>query len=74
MIIVYGLKNCDTCRKTKKWLDKEKINYLFKDLRDKTPNKARIESWVMTIGFNEILNKRGMTWRKLQIHEKKKYF
>ena len=71
MIIVYGLKNCDTCRKTKKWLDEERINYSFRDFRNETPNEERIKSWVLSLGMNEILNKRGMTWRNLKIHEKK---
>ena len=65
MIKVYGLKNCDTCRKALKWLVSEDIAHDFIDIRADTPPKTDIASWVDHVGLTTIVNKSSTTWRQL---------
>ncbi len=65
MITVYGIKNCDTCRKALKWLSVEGIEHKFVDFRKDGLNKTTIEGWVEEIGIDTLVNRRGTTWRKL---------
>ncbi len=64
-ITVYGIANCDTIKKTKNWLDNEGIEFTFHDYRKQGLDRAQLESWVDTLGWESLLNKRGTTWRKL---------
>lgn len=68
---VYGLKNCDTCRKARKWLDAKGIDHEFVDLRESTPAVAELECWHDALG-GALLNRRGTTWRQLPEIEKAK--
>ena len=65
MIIVYGIKNCDTCRKALKWLDAESIEYKFHDFRKDGLDQSTVSNWIDEISIDTILNRRGTTWRKL---------
>jgi Spx/MgsR family transcriptional regulator len=65
VITVFGLKNCDTCRKALKWLDAQGVDYQFHDLRKDGIDAAAIERWAAAVGFDVLLNKRGTTWRGL---------
>lgn len=65
MIIVYGLKNCDTCRKAQKWLEAEGIEYQFRDVRADVLESPTIARWIAAVGWELLLNRRGTTWRKL---------
>lgn len=62
---VYGLKNCDTCRKVRKELDAAKVAYAFHDLRDEGVSKAQISRWAKKTGWEKMLNKSSTTWRAL---------
>jgi len=67
---VYGLQNCDTCRKAKKWLDAEAIAFEFYDLR-KSPIDAEMQKeWLSSVGAEHLLNRRGTTWRGLSEAQK----
>jgi len=69
MITVYGIKNCDTCRKAMKWLAAEGIEAQFHDFRvDGLPAES-LDRWVAALGIDTVLNKRGTTWRKLPAAE-----
>ena len=70
MISIYGLKNCDTCRKALKWLEAEGIAHEFKDIRADGFSDAQLDNWVATAGWETLLNRRGTTWRKLSDAEK----
>ena len=70
MISVYGLKNCDTCRKALKWLDAEGLEHQFKDVRADTLESATIARWIAAVGWEVLLNRRGTTWRKLSDADK----
>ncbi|NQV83822.1 MAG: arsenate reductase [Rhodospirillales bacterium] len=65
MIIVYGLKNCDTCRKALKWLEVEDKEHEFYDLRKDGVDAATVKRWTKAVGWDVLLNKRGTTWRGL---------
>jgi arsenate reductase len=65
MIILYGIKSCDTCRKALKWLDSEGIAHRFHDLRADGLTAAKVASWVKARGWENVLNRRSTTWREL---------
>ena len=65
MTTVYGIKNCDTVRKTRKWLDGQGIDYSFHDFRTDGLTKKDLRAWVKAVGWEVLLNKRGTTWRQL---------
>ena len=65
MITVYGIKNCDTCRKALKWLDSEGIEHKFHDFRKDGLDQPTVSNWIDEIGIDTLLNRRGTTWRKL---------
>ena len=70
MISIYGLKNCDTCRKALKWLQAEGIEYEFKDIRADKLTDTKVQGWIDSVGWEILLNRRGTTWRKLSDAEK----
>lgn len=65
MISVYGLKNCDTCRKALKWLDAEGVEHRFHDVRADGVSEPEISAWAEQAGWETLLNRRGTTWRGL---------
>ena len=70
MIIVYGLKNCDTCRKALKWLEARGASHKFHDFRADGIAKADIEKFAASVGWEKLLNKASTTWRSLDDAEK----
>ncbi len=65
MITLYGIPNCDTMKKARKWLDEHGIEYHFHNYKkDGTPEK-KLRQWVKQVGWETLLNRRGTTWRKL---------
>ena len=69
MITVYGIRNCDTCRKALKWLDSEGIAARFHDFRKDGLAADRLDAWIDALGWEALLNRRGTTWRKLPASE-----
>ena len=65
MTTLYGIKNCDTIKKARKWLETNDITYQFHDVRTDGVTAADIERWIRACGWETVLNKRGTTWRKL---------
>jgi len=65
MITVYGLKNCETCRKARQWLDGKGIAHRFHDVRADGLDEHTIAGWVGELGHEALLNTRGTTWRGL---------
>ncbi|ANG64251.1 arsenate reductase [Marinobacterium aestuarii] len=63
MISLYGIKNCDTIKKARKWLESNGIDYRFHDYRSDGLERAQLESWAAELGWEALLNKRGTTWR-----------
>ena len=65
MIIMYGIKNCDTIKKARKYLEANKIEYSFHDFRVDGVNDIQLRAWVSELGWEKLLNKRSTTWRNL---------
>ncbi|MBS3804961.1 MAG: ArsC family reductase [Oleiphilaceae bacterium] len=62
---VYGIKNCDTVKKARQWLDKAGIAYDFHDFKKDGISLPLIERWQALVGWEPLINRRGTTWRKL---------
>ncbi len=62
---VYGIKNCDTVKKARKFLEEAGVDYTFHDYKKDGVDTAKLETFVEEFGWDTILNKRGTTWRKL---------
>ena len=58
MTILYGISNCDTCRKAKKWFGENKIKINFFDFRKNQLTRDQVEKWVNTIGLDVLINRR----------------
>lgn len=69
-IIVYGIKNCDTIKKTIKKLDTLGVSYDFFDYKKQSIDAETVKRWVNDLGIDKVLNKRGTTWRKLTNEQK----
>ena len=65
MTTIYGIKNCDTMKKAFKWLDAKGIAYDFVDYRKTQPETTILEQAITEHGWEEVINRRGTTWRKL---------
>lgn len=65
MLTVYGIKSCDTCRNARKFLSAKNIEHKFHDLRDDGMSIQMLERWVKRIGWERLLNKKSLTWRKI---------
>jgi arsenate reductase len=69
-ITLYGIKNCDTMKKARAFLDKKGIDYIFHDYKTAGIERARLEGWVKKAGWNTLLNRVGTTFRKLPDKDK----
>ena len=69
-ITIYGIKNCDTMKKARAWLDKQGVAYAFHDYKSKGIERGKLEGWVKKAGWETLLNKAGTTFRKLPEKEK----
>ena len=66
-LTLYGIseKQCDTVKKARKWLEEQSIDFTFVDFRKDGINTAQVESWVSTLGWEGLINKRSTTWKEL---------
>lgn len=64
-ITIYGIKNCDTMKKARTWLDSQSIAYTFHDYKTAGIERAKLVQWSKTVGWEKLLNKSGTTFRKL---------
>ncbi|MCZ8356020.1 MAG: Spx/MgsR family RNA polymerase-binding regulatory protein [Cyclobacteriaceae bacterium] len=65
MIKVYGIKNCDTVKKTLAWLITHQVQFEFIDFKLTPPDVNLLNNWSVQYGCLNMLNKKGTTWRKL---------
>lgn len=70
MATLYGLKNCDTCRKARRWLSDAGIPYEFVDVREDGIDPGRLSGWVRSEGWQTLLNRRSRVWRALPESER----
>jgi arsenate reductase (glutaredoxin) len=64
-ITIYGIKNCDTMKKARAWLDKHGVEYSFHDYKVSGIDRDRLERWSKKAGWEKLLNRAGTTFRKL---------
>lgn len=64
-MILYGISNCDTVKKARRWLDEQGVAYRFHDVRKDGLEPDRLQSWIDALGWEKLLNKAGTTFRKL---------
>lgn len=64
-IDLYGIRNCDTVKKARAWLDGAGVAYVFHDYKVEGVDAARLASWVEQVGWETLLNRAGTTFRKL---------
>jgi arsenate reductase len=65
MLMLYGVKNCDTVKKARQWLEARPIAYHFHDFRADGLAPELLAQWEAALGWEALLNRRGTTWRKL---------
>ena len=64
-ITIYGIKNCDTMKKARAWLDKRGVAYAFHDYKTDGIDKEHLAKWAKDAGWETLLNRAGTTFRKL---------
>ena len=69
-VIIYGIKNCDTMKKARSWLDRNGIEYTFHDYKTAGIDRGRLERWANKVGWETLLNRAGTTFRKLPEKDK----
>jgi arsenate reductase len=69
-VTIYGIKNCDTMKKARAWLDKRGIEYVFHDYKTAGIDRERLERWSKKAGWEALLNRSGMTFRRLPDKDK----
>jgi arsenate reductase len=62
---IYGIRNCDTMKKARAWLDKKGVAYDFHDYKAAGIDRAKLEGWAKVVGWEVLLNRAGTTFRKL---------
>jgi arsenate reductase len=62
---LYGIRNCDTVKKARAWLDAHGIVYVFHDYKAAGIDEARLRGWSRELGWERLLNRAGTTFRKL---------
>ena len=69
-ITIYGIKNCDTMKKARTWLDKQGVEYAFHDYKTAGIDRDRLERWSKKAGWETLLNRAGTTFKKLPDKDK----
>ncbi len=69
-ITIYGIKNCDTMKKARAWLEKHGVAYEFHDYRTAGIEREQLARWCKKVGWEALLNRSGTTFRKLPDKDK----
>lgn len=70
MTTLYGIPNCDTVKKARKWLESQSIDYSFHDFKTDGIDQATIKEWESSVGKDVLINKRSTTWKQFNDAEK----
>lgn len=65
MTTLYGIKNCDTVKKARRWLDDRGVEYTFHDFRADGITAPQVQAWLDLLGWETLVNKRSTTWKQL---------
>src|SRR5262245_6059092 len=69
-VTIYGIRNCDTMKKARAWLDKKGVAYRFHDYKAAGIERGRLEDWAGKVGWEMLINRAGTTFRKLPDKDK----
>lgn len=69
-ITIYGIKNCDTMKKTFAWFTAQGVDYTFVDYKKAGVVAAELPTWMSMVGWEPLLNRKGLTWKKLSDAER----
>ena len=69
-VLLYGIKNCDTIKKARAWLDQHGIAFEFHDYKTLGIDRSTLEAWSREVGWEVLLNRAGTTFRKLPEKDK----
>jgi len=64
-VTLYGIPNCDTVKKARAWLAEQQVEVQFHDFKKQGVPEDRLDHWLATAGWEQLLNRQGTTWRKL---------
>lgn len=64
-LILYGIPNCDTVKKARRWLDEQGVAHRFHDFRKDGLDPGRLQGWIDALGWEKLLNRSGTIFRKL---------
>jgi arsenate reductase len=67
VITLYGIKNCDTVKKARKWLEAKGTDYRFHDFREDGLSADAVQAWLDELGWEQLLNKRSTSWKQLSL-------
>lgn len=67
---LYGIKNCDTVKKARKWLESQNIAFEFHDFREHGLDAATLANWLEALGTETLINRRSTTWKQLSESER----
>jgi Spx/MgsR family transcriptional regulator len=70
MLLVFGLSNCDSCKKARAWLNEHGVQYEFRDVRKDGIAEERLQNWLASPLAAMLTNRRSTTWRGLTANEK----
>lgn len=70
MITLYGIKNCDSVKKARKWLEHNHVDYKFHDFRSDGLCAQQVSTWIDILGWETVVNKRSTTWKALADSDK----
>jgi arsenate reductase len=69
-VVIYGIKNCNTMKKARAWLEAHGVDYRFHDYKADGIDRERLEKWIGKVGWEPLLNRAGMTFRGLSDADK----
>jgi len=65
VITLYGIPNCDTVKKARKWLDEHGVDYRFHDFREDGLERRQVKTWLAELGWETLVNRRSTSWKAL---------
>ncbi|QCU90200.1 Spx/MgsR family RNA polymerase-binding regulatory protein [Thiomicrorhabdus sediminis] len=69
-MIVYGIANCDTVRKARKFFEQNQLDYQFVDFKQQPPSLEMINNWLTQLPIDQLINKRSTSWKQLNDEQK----
>jgi len=68
--VIYGIPNCDSIKKARRWFESQDLDYTFVDLRKTAPTPPQLTQWIAAVGEKALLNRRSTTWKNLSEHDR----